>query len=70
MDWSEVLFLFYWNNERRLLDSSSPVELSCFRELVLIFAETMAFCLRIRIFTAFVSFIKVNLRKAHHDENV
>uniref|UniRef100_I3JY62 Adhesion G protein-coupled receptor D1 n=1 Tax=Oreochromis niloticus TaxID=8128 RepID=I3JY62_ORENI len=26
----------------------------------------MAFCLRIRIFTAFVSFIKVNLRKAHH----
>uniref|UniRef100_A0A3P8Q0A2 Uncharacterized protein n=1 Tax=Astatotilapia calliptera TaxID=8154 RepID=A0A3P8Q0A2_ASTCA len=30
----------------------------------------MAFCLRIRIFTAFVSFIKVNLKKAHHDENV
>lgn len=29
----------------------------------------MAFCLRIRIFAAFVSFIKVNLKKAHHDEN-
>lgn len=36
---------------------------------MLYFAETMAFCLRIRIFTAFVSFIKVNLKKAHHDEN-
>uniref|UniRef100_A0AAX7UZ67 Adhesion G protein-coupled receptor D1 n=1 Tax=Astatotilapia calliptera TaxID=8154 RepID=A0AAX7UZ67_ASTCA len=46
-----------------LLDSSSPVELSCFRDLMLYFAETMAFCLRIRIFTAFVSFIKVNLKK-------